>query len=152
MANGEAAAIGAAAEPQEDAEEPARAQGEGARGNFLLPDVLLVLSLAVIIDILDAVFSIGTIVNLVLGLPILTWMVWKTGQIQSAQEQIQRVRRGPQEREEFRQRQQQQLAARRTATRRAWRRGILYFLGGLIPIANIFVLWTWAVISTVRGK
>ena len=152
MPSAEAAAIGAAIEPEDTAEESENQETSGGIGNFLLPDVIVVLAAAVIIDILDVVLSLGVIVNLILGAPILFWMVWKTGQIQSAQEQVQRVRRAPQERAEFQQRQQQQLAARRAATRRVWRRGILYFLGGLVPILSIFVLWTWAVISTVRGK
>ncbi len=154
MADGEATAIEseAATESRDDAEESESSQADGVRGNFLLPDVPLVLMFAIAIDILDVVFSIGTIVSLILGLPILAWMVWKTGKIQSAQEQVQRVRRKSQERAEFQQRQQQRLAERRAATRRAWRRGLLYFVGGLIPILNIFVLWTWAVITTVRGK
>ena len=124
-----------------------------SKASFLDPDVLLfALPFAVIIDILDVVFAIGVIANLFMGLPLLFWMVWKTGQIQTAREQVQRVRRGPQERMSLQQTQQKRLAARRIATRRAWKRGLLYFLGGLIPIVSIFVLWTWAVVSTVKGK
>ena len=154
MANGDAATIQSESvvKPQDAAEESGGSQASGTLGNFLLPDVMFMLLLAVFIDILDVVLALGVIVNLILGLPILAWMVWKTGEMQSAKDQIERVKRGPQERGEFRQRQQQQLAARKAATRRAWRRGILYFLGGLIRIVSIFVLWTWAVISTVRGK
>lgn len=123
------------------------------QGSFFDPDVLLfALPFAIIIDILDVVLAIGVIVNLIIGAPLLFWMVWKTGQVQAASEQVERVGRGPQERAGFQARQQQQLAARRKATSRAWRRGILYFLGGLVPILSIFVLWTWAIISTVRGK
>lgn len=101
MANGEDTAIegGAATEPKDGAEESENPQADGVSGNFLLPDVLPVLSLAGLIDILDVVFSIGTLVSLILGAPLLLWMVWKTNQIQSAREQTQRVRRGPKERE-----------------------------------------------------
>ncbi|MCH7828770.1 hypothetical protein IH982_02860 [Patescibacteria group bacterium] len=124
-----------------------------SRASFLDPDVLLfALPFAVIIDILDVVLAIGVIVNLFIGLPLLAWMVWKTGRIEAGKEQVERVRQGPQMRERFRQRQQARLSARRAATRRALRRGLLYFLAGLIPIVSIFVLWTWAVISTIRGK
>lgn len=141
---------------QEQEEEQTQEQGAQQQGatqaSFLDPDVLIVLFLAVVIDILDVVLAIGVVVNLILGGFILLWMVWKTGRIESAKEQIDRVRRGPQERAEFRQRQQALLAAKKKATRRVLRRGILFFLGGLIPILSIFVLWTWAVIKTVRGK
>lgn len=122
------------------------------RGSFLDPDVIFFLGVAVVIDILDVTLALGVIANILLGLPILGWMVWKTGNMWAAKEQIDRVRKAPQLRQQFRQEQYTRLAARRAATRRAWRRALLYFLGGLVPILSIFVLWTWAVISTVRGK
>jgi len=117
-------------------------QEETARGSFLDPDVLVfALPFAGLIDILDVLFSIGTVATLILGAPLILWMVWKTGSIQEVKEK----RQGIAER-------RAQRIAKQKATRRALRRGILYFLGGLIPFVNIFVLWTWAVISTVRGK
>lgn len=138
---------------EEESQESAPQQQETPRGSFLDPDVLIfALPVAITIDILDVVLAMGVIANLIVGSPLILWMVWKTGKIEAGREQIQRVQQGPQERAEFSQRQQERLAARRAATRRAWRRGILYFLGGLVPILSIFVLWTWAVISTVRGK
>ena len=140
-----------AAETKQPQEAASQQQGT-PQGSFLDPDVLIVLFLAVVIDILDVVLALGGVVNLILGVPIILWMVWKTGRVEAGKEQVQRVRQAPQERAAFAQRQQQMLAAKRTATRRAWRRGILYFLGGLVPIMSIFVLWTWAVVNTVRGK
>ncbi|MDP2637306.1 MAG: hypothetical protein Q8P03_01700 [bacterium] len=127
-------------------------QGKPAAASFLDPDVMLVMAVAVSIDILDITLAFGVIENIILGIPIMLWMVWKSGRMSAAAEQIQRIRQAPQLRQKFIQEQQQRLAARRVATRRAWRRGILYFLGGLVPVLSIFVLWTWAVISTVRGK
>lgn len=122
------------------------------QGSFLDPDVMLVMAIAVSIDILDFTLAFGVIENIILGIPIMLWMVWKTGRAWAAVEQVQRIRQAPQLRQKFIQEQQQRLLARRMATRRAWRRALLYFLGGLVPILSIFVLWTWAVISTVRGK
>ena len=128
-------------------QEPEGEQQQGtSRGSFLDPDVFLVLLVAVIIDILDVVLSIGTIVTLILGAPLIFWMVWKTGRLEDAKQQIQTIRTRGVERQAAKQ------AARKVATRRALRKGVLYFFGGLIPGVNIFVLWTWAVISTVRGK
>ena len=116
------------------------------------PDVIIVLLLAVIIDILDVVLAIGVIVNLILGGVLILWMIWKTGKLESAREQIERVRQAPKVRQDFRQSQQASIAARKKATGRALKRGVLFFLGGLVPILSIFMLWTWAVINTVRGK
>jgi len=113
------------------------------QGSFLDPDVLIfALPLALLIDILDVVLAIGVIVNLIVGIPLMLWMVWKTGELVNAKEQTQNIRQS----------QRQKQAARKVATRRAFRRGALYFIGGLIPIVSIFVLWTLAVINTVRGK
>ena len=150
MATEEAMIFGA---PRQQEEEQEQAGGdEAVRGNFLTPDVPVVLVFAVLIDILDVTLAVGPILSLIMGAPLLAWMVLKTNQLQSAKDQVQRVRRKSEERAEFQQRQQQRLAERRAATRRIWRRGIFYFVGGLIPVVSIFVLWTWAVISTVRGK
>jgi threonine/homoserine/homoserine lactone efflux protein len=112
------------------------------QGSFLDPDVLIVLLIAVIIDILDVVLAIGVILNLILGGFLILWMVWKTGRLESAKDQIQNIRQSQQARQ----------AARKKATRRAFRRGALFFLGGLVPLLSVFMLWTWAVINTVRGK
>lgn len=139
--------------PEQDSAQEQGAQQQGAvQASFLDPDVLIVLFLAVIIDVLDVVLAIGVIVNLILGAPLILWMVWKTGKLESGKEQIDRVRQGPQQRANFQKRQQELLAARKKATSRAWKRGVLFFLGGLVPILSIFVLWTWAVVNTVRGK
>ncbi|OHA68208.1 MAG: hypothetical protein A3J57_01235 [Candidatus Wildermuthbacteria bacterium RIFCSPHIGHO2_02_FULL_49_12b] len=131
---------------------PAEQETPTATASFLDPDVMLVMAVAVSIDILDFTLAFGVIENIILGIPIMLWMVWKRGRPWAAAEQVQRIRQAPELRQKFVQEQQQKLIARRMATRRAWRRGILYFLGGLVPILSIFVLWTWAVISTVRGK
>ncbi|MDO8474111.1 MAG: hypothetical protein Q7S62_00960 [bacterium] len=148
------------APPQEVAPAQDTGQSQGAtsqqqgtpQGSFLDPDVIVVLFLAIIIDILDVVLAIGVIVNLILGGFLILWMVWKSGRIEAAREQIERVRQAPKVRQDFRQSQQASIAARKKATGRALKRGLLFFLGGLIPILSIFVVWTWAVISTVRGK
>ena len=144
--------------PEKQGEETPETQGtpgqqqETAQGSFLDPDVIIVLLLAVIIDILDVVLAIGVIVNLILGGVLILWMIWKTGKLESAREQIERVRQAPKVRQDFRQSQQASIAARKKATGRALKRGVLFFLGGLVPILSIFMLWTWAVINTVRGK
>ncbi len=149
MAELAAAPIGA---PNQQTEQPEEKEEEAPRGSFLDPDVILVLSLAVLIDILDVTVVLGWFLNLILGIPIILWMVWKTGRLWSAVEQGRRVHQAPRLRQEFTQKRQQELAMRRLAARRAWRRALLFFLAGLVPILSIFVLWTWAVISTVRGK
>ena len=145
----------ATATPPQETEQPQEAanQQQGTpQGSFLDPDVIIVLLLAVIIDILDVVLAIGVIVNLILGGVLILWMIWKTGKLESAREQIERVRQAPKVRQDFRQSQQASIAARKKATGRALKRGVLFFLGGLVPILSIFMLWTWAVINTVRGK
>lgn len=121
----------------------ATSQQQGTpQGSFLDPDVIIVLFLAIVIDILDVVLAIGVIANLVLGGFLIFWMTWKTGQLESAKERVQNIR----------QPQQATQAARKKATGRALRRGALFFAGGLVPILSVFMLWTWAVINTVRGK
>lgn len=137
-------------EEEQDQEQETQRQG-ASQASFLDPDVLIILPFAIIIDILDFLV-IGVVANLVLGGFILAWMVWKTGKIESAREQMRRIQQAPQERMNFARAQQERLATRRAATRRVWRRGILYCLGGLVPVLSIFMLWTWAVIKTVRGK
>lgn len=116
-------------------------QQKPAQASFTDPDVLIVLFLAIVIDVLDVVLAIGVFVNLVLGVPFILWMIWKTGKLQSGKDQVQTIRQGPQQQE-----------ARRKAVRRVLRRGIFFFLGGLVPILSIFFVWTYAIIKTVRGK
>ncbi|MDP2735571.1 MAG: hypothetical protein Q8P12_05190 [bacterium] len=138
----EETAAAAPAQNTQQPEEEAAPQGQ-SQASFLDPDVLLfALPFAIIIDILDVVLAIGVIANLIIGAPLIFWMVWKTGRIEAAKEQVQAVR------ENMAQRQ----AARKVATRRALRRGIFYFIGGLVPVLSIFVLWTRAIVQTVRGK
>ncbi|GEM_PF-3011504 len=126
----------------EQAQDATNQQQGTSQGSFLDPDVIIVMLLAVIIDILDVVLAMGVIVNLILGGFLILWMVWKSGKLESAKEQIQNIRQS----------QQARRAAAKKATGRALKRGILFFLGGLVPILSIFMLWTWAVINTVRGK
>ncbi|MBI1971394.1 MAG: hypothetical protein HYS52_00905 [Candidatus Wildermuthbacteria bacterium] len=118
--------------PEENQINSPKAPGseEEPRGSFLDPDVWLVLPVAVVIDVLDVVLGIGVIVNLIVGAPLIAWMVWKTGRLQPAKERVQKLR----------------------ASRKALRRGLLFFVGGSIPGVSIFFLWTLAVINTVRGK
>ena|SRR3989338_4046528 len=133
--------------PEKQGEETPETQGtpgqqqETAQGSFLDPDVLIALLLAIIIDILDVIL-VGVLLNLILGSVLVLWMVWKTGKLESAKEQMQNIRQSPQARQ----------AARKKATRRALKRGGRFFLVGLIPIASIFMFWTLGVINTVRGK
>jgi VIT1/CCC1 family predicted Fe2+/Mn2+ transporter len=119
-----------------------KAESPQGHGSFLDADVLLfALPFAVFIDILD-IFLVGVVVSLILGIPLLIWMVWKTGKLEDAKQQAQQVRKT----------QTQKQVAKKAALRRALKRGIIYFIAGLIPIVSIFFLWTLAVVNTVRGK
>jgi uncharacterized protein involved in cysteine biosynthesis len=114
------------------------------RGSILDPDVLIfALPFALIIDILDFVLEIGTVVSLIVGLPIVLWMVWKAGNLNQARSQIQQIRSG------------ERRAAIRTSKKlimRALRRGILVFILELIPILNLIPFWLIAVANTLRDS
>jgi Ca2+/Na+ antiporter len=120
----------------------AQPQQAQPQGSFLDLDVIIVLILAVVVDILDVTLAAGVIVSIILGIPFILWMIWKTNKLEDARDQIQKLKRSP----------QQKAAARKAFTKKALRRGLLYFAGGIIPVVSIFFLWTLAIINTVRGK
>ncbi|MDP3900981.1 MAG: hypothetical protein Q8Q38_01390 [bacterium] len=112
--------------------------------SILDPDVLIfALPFALLIDILDYVLEIGTVVSLIIGAPIILWMVWKAGNLSQAKSQVQQIRSG--------ERRVAKRASKKLAMR-ALRRGVLVFIAELIPILNLFPFWLLAVVSTLRDS
>ncbi|MBI1984701.1 MAG: hypothetical protein HYS60_01150 [Candidatus Wildermuthbacteria bacterium] len=105
------------------------------------PDFLVMAALAILVDVLDWVFEIGTIVSLIIGGFFIWWLVKRTGQSVSSQEvQAQHAQ----------QQEQRQLA--RAGAKRALRRGILMFVMELIPLVNLIPFWTIFVFSALREQ
>lgn len=116
----------------------------GKGGGILDPDVLIfALPFAILIDILDYVLEIGTIVSLIIGAPLILWMIWKAGNLSRAKSQVQQIRSG------------QRAAARKASKKllmKALRRGLLVFVVELIPILNLIPFWIIAVVNTLRDS
>lgn len=124
---------------EQEEEETQTAQGHLV--SALAPDFMIMAFLALLVDILDFVFEIGTIVSLVIGAFFIWWLTWRTGRSVNAQELQQ-------------QHMQQQQARRvaKTAVRKALRRGILVFVAELIPLVNLIPFWLVFVMSALREK
>jgi uncharacterized Tic20 family protein len=90
------------------------------------PDFLIfALPVALLIDILSFIPVLGTIVSFVLGGPLVLWMIKKGGQAPGA---------------------------KKAATKRALRRGIVVFVAELITFVNFLPLWTFTVLMMLRQK
>ncbi|MFH1180832.1 MAG: hypothetical protein V1705_00290 [bacterium] len=106
------------------------------------PDFLLIaLPFAAFIDILDFVFDIGTVVNLLLGGALIWWFAWRTGQQTDKRELKQKL--------ETRQQQKRTL---KTAAKRALKRGLFAFILELIPIVNLIPFWLIFVLSALKEQ
>lgn len=113
---------------------------EGAETVSVLDPTFLAFALpfALIIDVLDFFFEFGIVVSLIVGAPLILWMVWKAGKSSVGTQEI-------------KQRQASRQAAR-AAARRALRRGILIFIAELIPLLNLIPFWTVAILLTLRVR
>lgn len=120
--------------PDEQQEKP---EAQNALVHPLDPDFLFVLFFAALIDILDFVFELGTLVNLVGGGLLIAWMTSKGGKVPSTKD--------------IQQHQAQRQAAK-AAVKKALRRGILIFIAELIPLLNLLPFWTIAVLAMLRQK
>jgi len=121
----------------EEKEKSEETKGTGV--SVLDPDFLVfAFPFALLIDALDFAVSFGTIVSLIVGGPLIAWMVWRTGKSSIGSKEI----RG----------RQATRQAARAASRRVLRRGILILIVELIPVLNLIPFWTIAVLATLRKK
>lgn len=95
------------------------------------------LTLAFSIDVLDFVFEIGIVANLLLATPIIIYMTKHGTQAPGAAEV---------------QTQQMQRQAAKRAARRALRRGLVIFVAELIPLLNLLPFWLIAVFAMLRAQ
>lgn len=123
----------------EQEEEAQTAQGSSV--SALDPDFILMAFLALVVDILDWVLEIGTVVSLIIGAFFVAWMTWRTGKSISTQALQQ----------QHAQKQEARQTAR-AAVRRAFRRGVLVFVAELIPLINLIPFWIVFVMSALRQQ
>src|SRR3989338_6997731 len=118
---------------QQEEEEETEEETQAAQGNVvsaLDPDFLIMAFLALLVDILDWVLEIGTIVSLIIGAFFIWWLMWRTGRSVNAQE----LQQQHMQKQEARQ-------ASKVAVRKALRRGILVFVAEFIPLINLIPFW-----------
>ena len=114
-------------------------RSEERRGSVSILDIdflVLALPYALLIDVLDFALSFGTIVSLIVGGPLIAWMVYRAGRSSIGRKEI-----------------EQRQAARQTAraaAKRMLRRGVLIFILELIPIVNLIPFWTIAIIFMLK--
>lgn len=106
--------------------------------SFLDPDFLLfAMPFALLIDIMDVVLQLGIFVNLILGAPLIMWMMARAGQTIDVQD--------------FRKNQAAKKASK-AAVKSAFRKGLLVFILELIPIVSVFFFWTITIFLTLRSN
>ena len=117
------------------------AQNSGTGASLMDPDAIMALLYAVVLEALDFLPVIGSSASLILGIPLIAWMVWKSGKISSAQEAFGR--------------RSDALAKRavKRAGRRALGRGAVSYVIEGIPLVSTFTpLWIVSVVLTVLQK
>lgn len=131
-----------AQEPRET--EPTEQETRAPQGPLVSafdPDFMVMAFLALVVDVLDWVLEIGTIVSLFIGAFFIAWLTWRTGRSVNAQElQSQHTQ------------QQEARQAAKTAVRKAVRRGVLVFIAELIPLINLIPFWIIFVLSALRQQ
>ncbi len=153
-------ANGAATAQAEEAEQ----EYEAALVGPLDVGFMLILPLALLADALDIILEllgvaivpklIGMILD-VLTLPIGYWVAKRTGQIMSAREQRDEMRKQQAQQREQRATQRTQKGADgapKKPTKKAWRKIGLFFFLELIPFVGIVPFWTIAVIGALRKR
>lgn len=117
----------------------AQSKGGGTRPVSILDIDFLVFALpyALLIDALDFALSFGTIISLIVGGPLIAWMVWRAGKSSVG-------------RKDIKQRQAARQAAK-TAGKKMLKRGVLIFIVELIPIINLIPFWTVAIIFMLKS-
>ncbi|MFH1584826.1 MAG: hypothetical protein ABIB12_01730 [Patescibacteria group bacterium] len=128
---------------------PQETRDASSKTGVLSPDFLVfALPFALIIDVLDFVFDIGTVFSLLLGIPLVLWMVWREGRIKDAGAEIREI---AQKRDEYvAHRKAAKTGAKKVARqggRRVLRRALFIYVAEAIPIVNLIPFW---LISTVR--
>lgn len=129
-------------EQQEQEEQKEQENKKGPAVSPMDPDFLLfALPFAIFIDGLDFFFEIGTLVSFIAGVPLILWLMSRTGRETKTQDIKQDIQ----------QRQQQRQMAKK-ATSRVLRRGILAFIAELIPILNLLPFWIIFVFSALKEQ
>lgn len=126
---------------------------ERAKVFVLDPDFLIMLSLAIIIDILDWALGFGILVGFVAGLPIVFWMHWRQSKLENVKGKWAQSAKAMNERVagKLPTKGLGRIMSKGRLTKSITRKAALY-IAEAIPVVNLLPLWSFAIILMLKNK